>query len=46
MLGFNCRFLQGSETSQSAIATLKKAVAQQEKCTVQLLNYRKDGERS
>ena len=46
VLGFNCRFLQGPETSRSAIATLKKAVSQQEKCTVQLLNYRKDGEMS
>ena len=27
------------------MSRLKKALAQQQKCTVQLLNYRKDGER-
>ena len=44
VLGLNCRFMQGPGTSRSAVARLRKALGQQQKCTVQLLNYRKDGE--
>jgi len=43
-MGRNCRFMQGMGTSRSAVARLRKALSQQQKCTVQLLNYRKDGE--
>jgi hypothetical protein len=44
VIGRNCRFLQGPGTSRRATSQIKKAVCQQQKCTVQLLNYKKDGE--
>lgn len=43
MLGRNCRFLQGPGTDGAALSRLRKALLQHHKCTVQLLNYRKDG---
>jgi PAS domain S-box-containing protein len=43
VLGYNCRFLQGKETSQPAVAQLRAAIKAGEHCTVTLLNYRKDG---
>ena len=43
VLGRNCRFLQGPETDPSATAELRHAVAAGIPCTVELLNYRKDG---
>jgi adenylate cyclase len=43
VLGYNCRFLQGSKTSQPAIEQLRAAIKAGEHCTVTLLNYRKDG---
>jgi len=43
-LGRNCRFLQGPNTEQSAIATLRQAVSQRKSCAVELTNYRKNGE--
>ncbi len=43
VLGRNCRFLQGPETASGAIAEIRTAVAAQQECTVELLNYRKDG---
>lgn len=42
-LGRNCRFLQGDQRDQTAIATLRKAVAAGEACTVTLNNRRRDG---
>ncbi|GAX74943.1 hypothetical protein CEUSTIGMA_g2389.t1 [Chlamydomonas eustigma] len=44
VIGRNCRFLQGPGTSRRATSQVKKALTQQQKCTVQLLNYRKDGQ--
>lgn len=44
VLGRNCRFLQGGDTSRDAVQTLKAAVAARCKATVELLNYRKNGE--
>nr|AML78291.1 putative LOV domain-containing protein [Pleurastrum insigne] len=44
VLGRNCRFLQGEETSREAVATLKAAVKARSKATVELLNYKKTGE--
>ncbi len=43
VLGHNCRFLQGPETSPEAILELHEAVQQGRRCQVQILNYRKDG---
>ncbi len=43
VLGYNCRFLQGKDTSQPAVAQLRAAIKAGEDCTVTLLNYRKDG---
>ena len=43
VIGRNCRFLQGSDTSQDAIARIKQAIARVEDLTIELLNYRKDG---
>lgn len=43
VLGRNCRFLQGSETHQSKIDTLRKAIANGEDVTVTFINYTADG---
>lgn len=43
VVGRNCRFLQGSNTDASSVAQIREAVRQEQACTVQLLNYRKDG---
>lgn len=42
-IGHNCRFLQGSDTQQDAIAELRRAIAAQEAVTVTLRNYHRDG---
>ncbi|WP_158604274.1 bacterio-opsin activator domain-containing protein [Halarchaeum sp. CBA1220] len=44
VLGRNCRFLQGPETADEAVADLRDAVAAEEPTTVVLRNYRADGE--
>jgi two-component system sporulation sensor kinase C len=41
--GKNCRFLQGTETSQPAIALIRDALRDQREITVTLKNFRKDG---
>lgn len=43
VVGRNCRFLQGPETSKEDIEKMKKAIAGEEKVMLTLLNYRKDG---
>ncbi len=43
VIGRNCRFLQGADTSPEAVAKIRVAVAAGEECDVELLNYRKDG---
>ncbi len=43
IVGKNCRFLQGNDTEQSAIAEIKEALRQEKECAVILRNYRKDG---
>jgi len=43
VLGGNCRFLQGKATDPEAVALIREAVRQGRPCTVELLNYRKDG---
>lgn len=42
-IGRNCRFLQGPETDQAAIAEIRAAVAEGRPVSIELLNYRKDG---
>ena len=44
VMGRNCRFLQGPQTSESSVQRLRDALETQEVCIVELLNYRKDGE--
>ncbi len=43
VLGRNCRFLQGRETDPVTAAIVREAVEAGRGCTVELLNYRKDG---
>ncbi|MHC4782449.1 MAG: PP2C family protein-serine/threonine phosphatase [Planctomycetota bacterium] len=43
VVGRNCRFLQGEDTGSPAAQTIRKAIAAQESCKVEILNYRKDG---
>ena len=43
VLGRNCRFLQGPDTSPDAVADIARKVCAEEEVTVELLNYRKDG---
>ena len=43
ILGYNCRFLQGPETDQTAIDEVRAAVAKREEVAVEVLNYRKNG---
>lgn len=43
VLGRNCRFLQGSDTDEQALAELRQALVECREASVTLLNYRKDG---
>ncbi|MFB6251692.1 MAG: PAS domain S-box protein [Halobellus sp.] len=43
-VGQNCRFLQADDRDQSALDDLREAIAAEETTTVELRNYRKDGE--
>ena len=42
-LGRNCRFLQGPGTDPAASAEIRRAIADEQECLVEILNYRKDG---
>jgi PAS domain S-box-containing protein len=42
-LGQNCRFLQGPETQENPVVTMREAIDAKEPVTVLLRNYRKDG---
>jgi len=42
ILGRNCRFLQGRDTDQAAIAQIRQSIVEEQCCTVRILNYRKD----
>jgi PAS domain S-box-containing protein len=44
VLGRNCRFLQEDDGDQQAIDELREGIAAEEPVTVDLRNYRKDGE--
>lgn len=43
ILGRNCRFMQGPDTDAAAVREIRTAVQDGRACTVELLNYRKDG---
>ncbi|WP_211086531.1 hybrid sensor histidine kinase/response regulator [Halarchaeum nitratireducens] len=43
ILGRNCRFLQGEETAEAAVAELRAGIDAEEHVSVEVLNYRKDG---
>ncbi len=43
IIGRNCRFLQGEDTSQDAVRRIKEGVASHEVRVIEILNYRKDG---
>jgi PAS domain S-box-containing protein len=43
IIGRNCRFLQGKETNQEGLKTLRAALKSRESCHVTLKNFRKDG---
>jgi len=43
VLGRNCRFLQGRDTDPQTRETIRHAVRRAEPCTVEILNYRRDG---
>jgi two-component system cell cycle sensor histidine kinase/response regulator CckA len=43
VIGRNCRFLQGEDTEPEAVQALRQALQARRECTVELLNYRRDG---
>jgi len=43
VVGKNCRFLQGPETSEESVDRIREAIGNVETVTVELKNYRKDG---
>lgn len=43
VVGHNCRFLQGPDTDPSAKQSIRKALAEERSCIVEILNYQKDG---
>jgi phosphoserine phosphatase RsbU/P len=45
VVGVNCRFLQGPDTQPEEKEELSAAVREERPCTVEILNYRKDGSR-
>jgi sigma-B regulation protein RsbU (phosphoserine phosphatase) len=43
VIGKNCRFLQGADTKSESVDEIRRAIKKGEECTVELLNYKKDG---
>jgi len=43
VVGRNCRLLQGPGTEREPVAELRRAIADGRPCSVELLNYRRDG---
>lgn len=43
VIGRNCRFLQGNESAQDGVQTMRAALQEGRACEVILRNYRKDG---
>jgi sigma-B regulation protein RsbU (phosphoserine phosphatase) len=44
VLGKNCRFLQGEKTDPATIEKIRQSIREEKSCTVEILNYCKDGE--
>ena len=44
-LGKNCRFLQGPETDPRDIDCIRVAIKRQKRITIDILNYKKNGEK-
>ncbi|QHE50646.1 PAS domain-containing protein [Pontibacillus sp. HMF3514] len=44
VIGKNCRFLQGANTNRDAKEKIKSAIRAQEQVSVEIINYRKNGE--
>ncbi|CAH9050035.1 Sensor histidine kinase RcsC [Pseudoalteromonas holothuriae] len=44
VLGTNCRFLQGKDTSKETQMQMRKAIESHQKLAVKLINYKKSGE--
>ncbi|PHQ40447.1 hypothetical protein DJ69_01320 [Halorubrum persicum] len=44
IIGQDCRFLQGEETREPPVAEMREAINNAEPVTIELRNYRKDGE--
>ena len=42
-IGRNCRFLQGTDTAQPQMKTIREALSQGKSCMVEVRNYRKNG---
>ena len=42
-IGRNCRFLQGRDTSEDAIAAIRHGLKAETRFTIDILNYRKNG---
>lgn len=45
VVGRNCRFLQGPDTSAEAVEAIRRAVSDARPVSVEIVNYRKDGTR-
>ena len=43
VLGRNCRFMQGPESDPETITSVRRAIREGDRVTVELLNYRRDG---
>jgi len=43
-LGRNCKFLQGERTNLATTEEIRDALREERDCTVEILNYRKDGQ--
>lgn len=44
LIGSNCRFLQGPETSRAEVAKIRQAVEERRRCDVVLVNYKANGD--
>jgi PAS domain S-box-containing protein len=45
IIGQNCRFLQGAVRDQDAVRAIREAIAKKTSCLVELINFRKNGQR-
>ncbi|MET0208796.1 MAG: histidine kinase famiy protein [Burkholderiaceae bacterium] len=43
IIGHNCRFLQGPDTSRATVMALREAIQDQREISTEILNYRKNG---